>query len=877
MKSELIVDVQSSEITIALTEDDRLMEWGQESRTEATFAVGNIYYGRVKKVMPALNAVFVDVGHEKEAFLHYLDLGSQFLTLEKFTQFAVQEKNRKPLLQKTPQQREVGKQGSIQDVCRVGQEILVQVAKEPINTKGPRLTAEISLAGRNIVLIPFGDKVMVSSKIKSEAERSRLKQLVQAIKPERFGVIVRTVAEGKRAAELDSELRLLVKRWEETVARLQKAKPVSLVTEEIGRTIGMIRDVFTPDFTSIYVNDQEMFEEVQNYVGLIAPESEKIVKLYKDDQPIFDHFGITRQMKTGLGRTVGFKNGGYLIMERTEALFSIDVNSGSKKLGSDQEDNAFQCNMLAADEIYHQLRLRDIGGIIIVDFIDMDSAEHRQLLFEHMRRLMKRDRARHNVLQLSKFGLMQITRQRVRPVVEVDVQEVCPTCGGKGRVQPSILFTDTLDEQIELYNHHFGRGLKLFVHPFVFAYANKGMFFRSLRFRWFYQYGVRLRADESLPLLEFRFVDRNGETVQLPRMTEESTDKKAEKKAKLYTAKAIEEKPEVVLPKEQAPVENVADSEPAESVAEQPEAAPVAPAKAKRKRSRKKKTSTSIDDENLQNEGVSSLLPSQADAEAEAEIAAKEKAPEAEAKKRPAKAEKKTKKKSAKAAEQQEDTLLENAVELGNGAPQPEAETAKKRKAKKSKRPKANGDAVQSNPQANAAQDNPSDLLLPAPAEAFISDGPAASDNSVTNEAASKTDSPAKRKQGKRVRKSRAQSAASNAEVDNASAEQQAAPIAVSDKADAAQSATKKARSKKSAPKKTKQSPSEPSQAASLQNASERHLSDANPEQASEEKAVAADAKPKKKRSTRKPKSKAEPANEGSADAAPQDTATNNP
>ena len=877
MKSELIVDVQSSEITIALTEDDRLMEWGQESRTEATFAVGNIYYGRVKKVMPALNAVFVDVGHEKEAFLHYLDLGSQFLTLEKFTQFAVQEKNRKPLLQKTPQQREVGKQGSIQDVCHVGQEILVQVAKEPINTKGPRLTAEISLAGRNIVLIPFGDKVMVSSKIKSEAERSRLKQLVQAIKPERFGVIVRTVAEGKRAAELDSELRLLVKRWEETVARLQKAKPVSLVTEEIGRTIGMIRDVFTPDFTSIYVNDQEMFEEVQNYVGLIAPESEKIVKFYKDDQPIFDHFGITRQMKTGLGRTVGFKNGGYLIMERTEALFSIDVNSGSKKLGSDQEDNAFQCNMLAADEIYHQLRLRDIGGIIIVDFIDMDSAEHRQLLFEHMRRLMKRDRARHNVLQLSKFGLMQITRQRVRPVVEVDVQEVCPTCGGKGRVQPSILFTDTLDEQIELYNHHFGRGLKLFVHPFVFAYANKGMFFRSLRFRWFYQYGVRLRADESLPLLEFRFVDRDGETVQLPRMTEESTDKKAEKKAKLYTAKAIEEKPEVVLPKEQAPVENVADSEPAESVAEQPEAAPAAPAKAKRKRSRKKKTSTSIDDENLQNEGVSSLLPSQADAEAEAEIAAKEKAPEAEAKKRPAKAEKKTKKKSAKAAEQQEDTLLENAVELGNGAPQPEAETAKKRKAKKSKRPKANGDAVQSNPQANAAQDNPSDMLLPAPAEAFISDGPAASDHSVTNEAASKTDSPAKRKQGKRVRKSRAQSAASNAEVDNASAEQQAAPIAVSDKADAAQSATKKARSKKTAPKKTKQSPSEPSQAASLQNASERHLSDANPEQVSEEKAVAADAKPKKKRSTRKPKSKAEPANEGSADAAPQDTATNNP
>lgn len=612
MKSELIVDVQSDEITLALTEDDRLMEWGVENRDEATFSVGNIYYGRVKKVMPALNACFVDVGHEKEAFLHYLDLGSQFLTLEKFTQFAVQEKNKKPLMHKTPPQKEVGKQGSIQDVCRVGQEILVQVAKEPINTKGPRLTAEISLAGRNIVLIPFGEKVMVSSKIKSEAERSRLKQLVQAIKPERFGVIVRTVAEGKRAAELDAELRLLLKRWEETVARLQKAKPVSLVTAEIGRTIGEIRDVFTPDFSSIYVNDEAMYEEVRSYVGLIAPECEKIVKLYKDEQPIFDHFGITRQMKTGLGRTVGFKNGGYLIMERTEALFSIDVNSGSKKLGADQEDNAFQCNMLAADEIYHQLRLRDIGGIIIVDFIDMDSAEHRQLLFEHMRRLMKRDRARHNVLQLSKFGLMQITRQRVRPVVEVDVQEVCPTCGGKGKVQPSILFTDTLDEQIELYQTHFGRGMKLYVHPFVYAYATQGLFFANLRFQWWRKYGIRLLADESLPLLDYRFVGKDGKKLSLPKMVADTAEQKADKKAKLYTAKPIEEKPEAKVNLDQELSAKAKDSEKAAAVAaaaavaepaepeavasEQPE---TAPAKKKKKRSRKKKGGGNADAVNV--------------------------------------------------------------------------------------------------------------------------------------------------------------------------------------------------------------------------------------------------------------------------------------
>lgn len=916
MKSELIVDVQSSEITIALTEDDRLMEWGQESRTEATFAVGNIYYGKVKKVMPALNAVFVDVGHEKEAFLHYLDLGSQFLTLEKFTQFAVQEKNRKPLLQKTPQQREVGKQGSIQDVCHVGQEILVQVAKEPINTKGPRLTAEISLAGRNIVLIPFGDKVMVSSKIKSEAERSRLKQLVQAIKPERFGVIVRTVAEGKRAAELDSELRLLVKRWEETVARLQKAKPVSLVTEEIGRTIGMIRDVFTPDFTSIYVNDQEMFEEVQNYVGLIAPESEKIVKLYKDDQPIFDHFGITRQMKTGLGRTVGFKNGGYLIMERTEALFSIDVNSGSKKLGSDQEENAFQCNMLAADEIYHQLRLRDIGGIIIVDFIDMGSAEHRQLLFEHMKRLMKRDRARHNVLQLSKFGLMQITRQRVRPVVEVDVQEVCPTCGGKGRIQPSILFTDTLDEQIELYNHHFGRGLKLFVHPFVFAYANKGLFFRSLRFRWFYQYGVRLRADESLPLLEFRFVDRNGQTVELPRMTEESADKKAEKKAKLYTAKAIEEKPEVVLPKAQPIAEQAATAEITESDAEQPEAVP---AKAKRKRSRKKKNSDQIEETSPQEEHVSSLSSSQAEQESEVEKVANKKKQDAEAEKvatamaasrevalengqeaeekKRAKAEKKAKKKAAQSVENQGNMLSESVIAIREDAPQAEAEPAKKRNSKKSKRQKVNADASPSNIQENAAQVKPSDSLAQAlldsinQAQAAQAAQAAASKSDANSTSAKEAiadealhadslqESQSKRKKGKRVRKTRVHSETFSAHekpVKNAS------ELAVSDAtssqmAEQTQPAAKKAKSKKNTPDAMKQTASETSQSVIPQPAIEKKPKAIKSAKATDEKDVAVEVKPTKKRSTRKPQSKAEPSNEGSVNAVPQDTAANNP
>lgn len=547
MKSELIVDVQPQEIAIALTEDDRLQEVSREQRNKDNFSVGNIYYGRVKKVMPALNAVFVDVGYEKEAFLHYLDLGSQFRTLQTYVNKAVTDRRRVPSLQRTPRQPEVGKSGNIGDVLKVGDPVLVQVSKEPINTKGPRLTAEISIAGRNMVLIPLADGVMVSQKIKRESERSRLKQLITSIKPQGFGVIVRTVAEDKRVAELDSELRLLVQRWEDTVKSLQQKEPVSLVSEELGRTIGVIRDVFSPDFTTIQVNDKAIYDEVRQYVELIAPDSAKIVKLYDGTQPIFDKFDITRQMKTGLGRVVGFKHGGYLIIDRTEALFSIDVNSGSKKLYEDQEENAFQFNMLAAEELVHQLRLRDIGGIIIVDFIDMDSKEHQQQLYDYVRKLMSHDRAKHNVLPLSKFGLMQITRQRVRPAVEVDVMEVCPTCMGKGKIQPSILFTDQVEEEIGHYYERYGKGLRLHLHPYVYSYVCRG-WFNSLKCQWRRRYGVRVVENQSLGMLEMRFCDVQGNIL---RHQEEPQKQQSKQQPKEQPKQQSKEQPKEQQPAEQ--------------------------------------------------------------------------------------------------------------------------------------------------------------------------------------------------------------------------------------------------------------------------------------------------------------------------------------
>lgn len=555
MKSELIVDVQPQEIAIALTEDDRLQEVSREQRNKDNFSVGNIYYGRVKKVMPALNAVFVDVGYEKEAFLHYLDLGSQFRTLQTYVNKAVTDRRRVPSLQRTPRQPEVGKSGNIGDVLKVGDPVLVQVSKEPINTKGPRLTAEISIAGRNMVLIPLADGVMVSQKIKRESERSRLKQLITSIKPQGFGVIVRTVAEDKRVAELDSELRLLVQRWEDTVKSLQQKEPVSLVSEELGRTIGVIRDVFSPDFTTIQVNDKAIYDEVRQYVELIAPDSAKIVKLYDGTQPIFDKFDITRQMKTGLGRVVGFKHGGYLIIDRTEALFSIDVNSGSKKLYEDQEENAFQFNMLAAEELVHQLRLRDIGGIIIVDFIDMDSKEHQQQLYDYVRKLMSHDRAKHNVLPLSKFGLMQITRQRVRPAVEVDVMEVCPTCMGKGKIQPSILFTDQVEEEIGHYYERYGKGLRLHLHPYVYSYVCRG-WFNSLKCQWRRRYGVRVVENQSLGMLEMRFCDAQGNILRHQEEPQEQQSKqqpKEQQPAEQKAQPAAKKQPAKKRPKKETP------------------------------------------------------------------------------------------------------------------------------------------------------------------------------------------------------------------------------------------------------------------------------------------------------------------------------------
>lgn len=513
MSKDLVISSTSKEVIIALVEDKNLIELNRE-KNNTNFSVGDVYLGKIKKIMPGLNATFVDVGYERDAFLHYLDLGHQFSSLNKYVQTALNPKQNTIPVSKMKLEQDIDKNGKIDQLLKEGQSIVVQIAKEPISTKGPRLESEISIAGRNLVLIPFSEKISISQKIKDNNEKDRLKKLIQSIKPRNYGVIVRTVAENKRVADLDAELRELVEKWEGAFANI-KNKPPKLVIGELNRTSAILRDMLDAEFNNVFINDKKLFEQTRDYIKDIAPEKGKIIKYYNRSQPIYDYFGIEKQIKALFGKTVAVHKGAYLVIEHTEALHSIDVNSGNRtQSDNNQEENAIDVNLAAAKEIARQLRLRDMGGIIVIDFIDMHIGENKQKLVDSMREFMKTDRAKHHILPLSKFGLMQITRQRVRPEMSIQTLERCPSCNGSGDVTPSFLLVDELENHIrwslEKYKN---KKVTLYVHPYIGAFITKGIF--SILFKWKLKYIRRLKVktSNSLAFLEFHFYDEKGNKI----------------------------------------------------------------------------------------------------------------------------------------------------------------------------------------------------------------------------------------------------------------------------------------------------------------------------------------------------------------------------
>ena len=513
MNRELVINVTPTEMSIALCEDKVLVELNKE-KCQTGFAVGDIYLGKVRKIMPGLNAAFVNIGHEKDAFIHYLDLGSQFLSLERVVN-SRQPGKRGVKVETMKLEEPIEKSGKIASYLQVGQTIMVQVAKEAISTKGPRLTSDISLAGRNVVLVPFTSKIFISQKIRSNEAKKRLRRIASGVLPKNFGVIIRTAAASANDTDIENDILSLVERWNETLGNIRKSQAPALLMSEMSRANTIIRDSLNSTFSQITVDDEKIYREIKNYIKVIDPQLEKIVKLYKGTVPIFDNFDISKQIKSLFAKYVSLKRGAYLIIEHTEAMNVIDVNSGNRtKAEVNQEETAMEVNLAAAKEIARQLRLRDLGGIVIIDFIDLHKAQNRQLLHEEMTKLMATDKAKHTILPLTKFGLMQITRQRVRPVAVQDVTDVCPTCNGTGRVEPTVLLDKKIENQIQfLAEDRSVKFVELRVSPYVASYLCRGLL--SLRRRWAWRHKISLKvvADQSLGMIDVKYLGRKGESL----------------------------------------------------------------------------------------------------------------------------------------------------------------------------------------------------------------------------------------------------------------------------------------------------------------------------------------------------------------------------
>src|SRR6266446_992506 len=438
MRREIVINAGNHETRIAILEEKELVEVMVE-RPEARRRVGDIYKGRVNAVLPGMQAAFVDLGLEKTAFLHASDLHPSESDLDEMFEDEESEDGKKD-------GGDAGGGGGrgrwrrdeptprIEEALKKGQEILVQITKEPIGTKGPRVTTQISLPGRYLVLMPGHDHIGVSRKIEDRAERTRLKTLIKEIRPKGSGLIVRTVGSERGKKEFQADIKYLEQLWDKIDKQSQRAKAPAILHREMELTTGLIRDIFTEDVDQLVIDSKEEYKEVLDYLKTYVPELSSRIKLYRGAELIFYHFGIEAELEKAMDRKVWLKRGGYITIDQTEALVAIDVNTGRFTGKKNQEDTILKTNVEAAEEIARQLRLRDLGGIIVLDFIDMEEESNRKAVIDALRNHLKRDRSRTKAFAVSDLGLVEMTRQRQRPSLVTYFNQDCPECGGTGKV-----------------------------------------------------------------------------------------------------------------------------------------------------------------------------------------------------------------------------------------------------------------------------------------------------------------------------------------------------------------------------------------------------------------------------------------------------------
>lgn len=507
MKNQIIIHASGKQNRIALIENGELAQLFIES-DENQRTVGNIYLARVHKVMSGIRAAFIDMGTPKDAFLHFSDAGDH---LKEYIQMlngkdAIPEKARNELnkinFDKIPNYE---KQNWAGKILQRNQKLLVQIVKEPIGTKGPRVSTDVTIAGRFLVLIPMGEYIAVSKKINSYKERHRLKSTVGSMLPDGFGVIIRTVAKNQDEKALEDDMRNVLKKWERVLEKLETAEPPALLYNDLDMTESLVRDLFAKQYDRVLVDEPETYKKIKSYVSEVAPQMIPNVELYKGREHIFDFMKIAKDVDSIFSPRVRMPSGGYLIFEQTEAMYVVDVNSGPYAAKQSQEDNSLKTNLEAAREVAKQLRLRDIGGIIVVDFIDLRQDKNRKKIYDELKKEFKKDPAKTNVIGMSDFGLVQITRQRIRPSVVNSVSKVCPTCGGSGSVVTKNTIIADLDAWISKFRHHTDyRAIDIYINPYLKSYLEKGFF--SKKWKWMLKYWVKISLveDETISLNEYK-------------------------------------------------------------------------------------------------------------------------------------------------------------------------------------------------------------------------------------------------------------------------------------------------------------------------------------------------------------------------------------